>query len=221
MKKLILTLAVAALFASCNNQQATQTTDEQAVSADTSGASYVVDPAGSMLNWKATKKGGSFHIGTVRISEGKLNIKGADITAGSFVFDMKSIVDIDLTDAKSNSDLTGHLKSADFFNVDSFPTGKFDITEVKPLSNDTAGNTHMIAGNLTIKGISRNISFPAKVVITENEVSAEGSVLINRLEWGIKYNSVSVSPAALLKKLGDNAINDELLIAVQLKAKKG
>jgi hypothetical protein len=41
------------------------------------------------------------------------------------------------------------------------------------------------------------------------------------LQFGIVYNSVSVSPAALLKKLGDNAIKDELNIKIALKAKKG
>jgi polyisoprenoid-binding protein YceI len=221
MRKLIYILSIAGVIASCNNQQATEATEQAAVSTDTSGTNYLVDPTTSMLDWKATKKGGSGHNGTIKVSEGNLNVKEGNIVSGSFGIDMKTIVNLDLTDAKSNSDLVGHLSSADFFDAEKYPKGKFDITSVKPLTNDTAGNTHMVSGNLTIKDSVKNISFPAKVVITENEVSAEGEVVINRLQWGITYNSVSASPAALLKKLGDNAINDELTIRIHLKAKKG
>jgi len=221
MRKAIYILSIAVFFAACNNQQATQATEQTTVSTDTTGVNYAVDPATSILDWKATKKGGSFHNGTIKINGGNLNVKEGNIVSGAFTIDMKTIANLDLTDAKSNSDLVGHLSSPDFFDAAKFPLGKFDITEVKALTNDTAGNTHMVSGNLTIKDSVKNISFPVKVVITENEVSAEGEVLINRLQWGLVYNSVSVSPAALLKKLGDNAINDELNIKIHLKAKKG
>jgi polyisoprenoid-binding protein YceI len=221
MRKLFYTLAFAGVLASCNNQQATQASDQAAVSTDTSGINYVVDPSASILDWKATKKGGSSHNGTIKISDGSLNVKDGNIVSGNFNIDMKTIVDLDLTDAKSNSDLVGHLSSADFFDAATYPKGKFEVTGVKVLTNDTAGNTHMISGNLTIKDSVKNITFPAKISMTENEVSADGEVIIDRLQWGIVYNSVSASPAALLKKLGDNAINDGLLIRIHLKAKKG
>jgi polyisoprenoid-binding protein YceI len=221
MKKVIYFLTIAGLMTACNNQQATQATEEAAVSKDTTGTNYMLDPTASTMNWEATKKGGSSHHGTIKISEGKLNVKNGNIVSGAFTIDMKTISNVDLTDAKANSDLVGHLSSADFFDVQKYPTGKFEVTMVLPIANDTAGNTHAISGNLTIKDSVKNITFPAKVVITDNEVSATGTVIINRLQWGIIYNSVSVSPAALLKKLGDNAINDELKITFNVKAKKG
>jgi polyisoprenoid-binding protein YceI len=214
--------AIAGLMTACsNNQQATQATEQAAVSQDTTGSNYIVDPASSTLLWEATKKGGSGHNGAIRLSEGKLNVKDGNIVSGSFVIDMKTITNTDLTDAKANSDLVGHLSSPDFFDAQKYPAGKFEVTSVVPLANDTAGNTHTVSGNLTIKDSVKNVTFPAKVVMNGDELTANGEVVINRLQWGITYNSVSASPAALLKKLGDNAINDELKIKISLKAKKG
>lgn len=214
-------LSVAAIFAACNNS-ANQATDAAAVSADSTGTNYVVDAAASTINWEAFKIVGG-HNGAVSLTDGNFNIKDGNILSGGFTIDMSTITNTDIpvgTDSM-NFKLVGHLKSADFFDVAKYPTGKFEITSVTPLTGDAAGNTHNISGNLTIKDSVKNITFPAKVAVNGDEVSAEGTAVINRLQFGIVYNSVSVSPAALLKKLGDNAIKDDLNIKIALKAKKG
>ncbi len=220
MKKLILMLSLAGVFASCSNQQATETKEVAEVSKDTTGANYIVDSTGSMLEWEATKKVGS-HNGTVNVNGGNLNIKDGNIVSGSFTVNMSTIKDLDITDADMNGKLVGHLMSPDFFNVAGFPTAKFEVSSSEVLTNDAAGNTHKVSGNLTIKDSVHNISFPVKVVVDGDNVNANGEVVINRLQWGIVYNSVSASPAALLKKIGDNAINDEVKLKITLKAKKG
>lgn len=220
MKKLILMLSLAGVFASCSNQQATETKDVAEVSKDTTGANYIVDSTGSMLEWEATKKVGS-HNGTVNVNGGNLNIKDGNIVSGTFTVNMSTIKNVDITDADMNGKLVGHLMSPDFFNVAGFPTAKFEVSSSEVLTNDAAGNTHKVSGNLTIKDSVHNITFPVKVVVDGDNVSANGEVVINRLQWGIVYNSVSVSPAALLKKIGDNAINDEVKLKITLKAKKG
>lgn len=213
-------LSLAGVFASCSNQQATETKEVAEVSKDTTGANYIVDSTGSMLEWEATKKVGS-HNGTVNVNGGNLNIKDGNIVSGSFTVNMSTIKDLDITDADMNGKLVGHLMSPDFFNVAGFPTAKFEVSSSEVLTNDAAGNTHKVSGNLTIKDSVHNISFPVKVVVDGDNVNANGEVVINRLQWGIVYNSVSASPAALLKKIGDNAINDEVKLKITLKAKKG
>lgn len=220
MKKFFIMIAASGLLASCSNQQATETTATQEVAQDSTGVNYVVDTTASMLNWEATKKVGA-HNGTVNVNGGSLSIKDGNIVSGNFTVNMATIKNLDITDAEMNGKLVGHLMSPDFFNVAGFPTGKFEITASEVLANDPAGNTHKISGNLTIKDSSHNITFPIKVAVNGDEVSANGEVVINRLQWGIVYNSVTASPADLLKKLGDNAINDEVKIKVTLKAKKG
>jgi polyisoprenoid-binding protein YceI len=221
MKKVFLMFSVAALFAACSNS-GNQATDAATVSADSTGVNYTVDATASTINWEAFKIVGG-HQGTIGLTEGNFNIKDGNILSGGFTINMSTIAntDIPVGPDSMNFKLVGHLTSPDFFDVAKYPTGKFEITTVTPLTADAAGNTHTISGNLTIKDSVKNITFPAKVTINGDEVTAEGTATVNRLQFGIVYNSVSVSPAALLKKLGDNAIKDELNIKIALKAKKG
>lgn len=219
MKKLIYSISIAALFAACNNQTATQATDTQAVATDSTGTKYLVDVTGSTLNWEGASLSGT-HNGTINISEGSVTVKEGNITAGDFTIEMTSIKDLDITDATKNGYLVGHLNDTDFFNTKIYPTGKFEITSVTAIANDTAGNTHSISGNLTLKGQSKNITFPAKVTINGDAVEATGSVAINRLDWGITYGSTTAFPS-LKAKLKDKAIKDEFKVTIALKAKKG
>lgn len=213
--------AIAAAFAACSNKTATEANEAAEVSVDTTGVNYTVDATTSLLNWSIEKKMIPGHNGTVMLSSGNVTVKEGNITAGGFVMDMNSINVLDIpADNENHGKLLGHLKAADFFDVEKYPTSKFEITSSEVLNNDANGNTHNISGNLTIKDSVHNITFPVKANITENEFSADGQVVINRLKWGITYNSVSVSPADLLMKLGDNAIKDELTIQISLKAKK-
>lgn len=212
-------LSAALLIASCSNQQANQTSEQAAVSTDTSGANYVVNPAESKLRWEANKIVGG-HYGHTSITEGNLNTLDGKILSGRFTVDLNSITSEDVTDAEMNTKLVNHLKSADFFNVEAYPTAVFELTSSEVLSGDPAGNTHTISGNLSIKDSVKNISFPVKVSEENGVLTADAEIVINRLQWGIVYNSVSVSPEALLKKLGDNAIKDEVVFKVNLKATK-
>ena len=213
--------SVAALFAACSNS-GNQATDATAVSADSTGVNYVVDATASTISWEAFKIVGG-HKGTIGLTEGNFNIKDGNILSGGFTINMLTMAntDIPVGPDSSNFNLVKHLTSSAFFDVAKYPTGKFEITTVTPLTADAAGNTHTISGNLTIKDSVKNIVFPAKVTINGDELTAEGTATVNRLQFGIVYNSVSVSPAALLKKIGDNAIKDELTIKIALKAKKG
>ena len=221
MKKVFLMFSVAALFAACSNS-GNQATDATAVSADSTGVNYVVDATASTISWEAFKIVGG-HKGTIGLTEGNFNIKDGNILSGGFTINMLTMAntDIPVGPDSSNFNLVKHLTSPDFFDVAKYPTGKFEITSVTPLTADADGNTHTISGNLTIKDSVKNIVFPAKVTINGDELTAEGTATVNRLQFGIVYNSVSVSPAALLKKIGDNAIKDELTIKIALKAKKG
>jgi polyisoprenoid-binding protein YceI len=57
--------------------------------------------------------------------------------------------------------LTGHLKSADFFNVEKFSQSTFELTCLKSVSDDN----YQVSGNLTLNGTSKNITFPASAKI--------------------------------------------------------
>lgn len=202
MNKLsILAVMAAVILASCggSNGDKAQTGTEQQV-AEQNGLTYTVDTAMSTLNWKAYHKGGfNPRFGTLK-STGTVSVEGQTIAGGSFTIDMNSV----LTDAKSvdpaksggktSADLDGHLKTADFFDVEKYPTAKFEITGVTtfdPAKDKSviADATHMISGNLTIKGKTVNVSFPAKVSVTDHEVSVQSKFTINRQDWGLTYGT--------------------------------
>jgi polyisoprenoid-binding protein YceI len=144
-----------------------------------------------------------------------------EITAGAFVADMNTIVSEDLEkDSEMYGKLVGHLKSPDFFDVASFPEGSFEISSVAkleaPVVKDSLNLTHKITGNLTLKGITKSISFDAQVSVTDSLVSAKSQkIVIDRTEWGIKFKSKK-----FFAELKDKIINDEIVLSINLEATK-
>lgn len=202
MKKLLVIAAVASvILASCGgaNGDKAQTGTEQQV-AEQKGATFTVDTAVSSIQWKGYHKGGfDPRFGTLK-SEGTVSVEEGVITAGSFVIDMNSVltnassVDPAKSGGKTSVDLDGHLKTADFFEVEKYPTSKFEITGVAAFDaakdkSVIADATNVISGNLTIKDKTVNVSFPAKIVVTDNEVSVQSKFTINRQDWGLAYGT--------------------------------
>ena len=113
---------------------------------------------------------------------------------------------------EGKEDLEGHLKTGDFFETEKFPTGQFVITKVAPASGQP-NVTHNITGNLTLKGVTKSVTFPANVIAAGNKISAVTPAFkINRTEWGIKYGS------GLLGTPADKIIHDEIALVVNLQA---
>ncbi len=177
-------------------------------------AALSVDPSKSELNWTAKKVGGE-HTGNVKISRGELNVEANKLTGGSFDIDMKSLTDTDLTNPEWNGKLTGHLKSEDFFSVEKHPFSTFKITKVEPIVGATAGEpNYNITGDLTIKGITNPITFPAVVTITGNGAEAAARFEVDRTKWDIKYR------AALIGTVADKVIDDNFTIDLKVIADK-
>ncbi len=218
MNKIYIAILAIGFMASCNNNQATVAGDAQNVATDSTGTIYKVDLTSSNINWSGTAVSHG-HNGTIGMKDGELTVKDGNISSGAFTIDMNTIKCIDVVDAEKNGQLIGHLTSPDFFDTKTFGEGKFELVSVAALTNDSAGNTHTITGNLTLKGQSKSISFPAKVSISTEEITATGNVIINRLDWGINYKSLKGAAAAIdFAKWKDDAISDDLKIAVNLKA---
>jgi polyisoprenoid-binding protein YceI len=193
-----------------------QTGEAQTVNA-TTGNSYKADLAQSRVEWTGTKPVGQ-HRGTMKLQDGSLNVDNGAITGGKFVIDMKSMELID-EDTATNRKLGGHLKGEDFFQVDQHPTSTFEITGVKSGVDQVAGEelimkdaTHMVTGNLTLKGITKSVTFPAKISVNDNSVTADANFNIDRTQWNIVYNND--------KGLGDNFIRPTVNIVLHLVANK-
>ena len=162
----------------------------------------------SQVRWEASKVTGT-HWGYVPLKNATLDYSGGKIKGGSFDMDMVNLTVEDLTDAKSKGSLTGHLKSDDFFSVEKFNTSSFKITEAK----SSNGTDYTITGNLTIKGITQKVSFPAKVSVAGKKVTATGQIKFDRTKFEIKYRSGSY-----FEDLADKMIYDEVKLDVKLVA---
>lgn len=212
MKKQILSILVLSiLFISCkekakeekNVTEAEAKTEVQGIA----DATYTANTETSVLNWKGFKPTGT-HNGTVAIKNGTFVVKDGELTAGNFAFDMTTITVLDIpADDENNGKLTGHLKSGDFFDVANNPTATFDITSVE-------GN--LVKGNLTIKGITKAIEFPATLTNTDAGVKLSGATFeIDRTEFDIQFKSKK-----FFDNLKDNFINDMFEISFEVNASK-
>jgi polyisoprenoid-binding protein YceI len=172
-------------------------------------ANYKVDGTASSINWLAKKVTGQ-HGGTIAMTSGTLTVANDNITGGSFVIDMNSIKCTDLTGEWADK-LIGHLRSDDFFSVEKNPTAQLTITKV----NYESANKANIDANLTIKGITKAISFPSAISKKGDVLVAVSTIRVDRTKFDIKYGSKS-----FFESIGDKAIEDEFEITVNLVAKK-
>lgn len=221
MKKNLFAVAVVLLaFTACKEAPEADeavTTDAQEVNtaSATGGATYAVDNNQSTIEWIGTKPVGQHH-GTFKIQQGSLTTTGNEISGGKVVIDVASVKPDD-QDEKGNAKLQTHLKSGDFFDVEKYPTGTFEITRVQqgaPTNGDAVMKdvTHTVTGNLTLKDQTKSVSFPAKINVKDSEITADANFNIDRTQWGIVYGND--------KSLGDKFIRPEVNLKLHLVARK-
>ena len=220
MKKVLLFTATAALLASCGGGvegDKVEAQEAQEVKEVAEAVSYTASPSSTTLNWEGSDVAGKVHTGSINITEGNLEVKEESLVGGSFTIDMSSIVNFDVENPEYNAKLVGHLKSPDFFSVDSFPMAKFEIVSVSDYQGEE-GYTHNITGNLTMKDITKSITFPASVSLGENSIEAKTAKFVfDRSEWNVRFRSPSFFDIAELK---DKAINNEIGLEIAMVASK-
>lgn len=173
---------------------------------------YGVDTKTTTTTWLCKKVTGQ-HDGKITISKGSIINNHNTITGGTIEFDMNSITCSDLTDKGYNDKLIGHLKADDFFGVEKNPTAKFEITKVALTPSLVAGNDYDVTGKLTIKGITNEITFPAKIKMDAKTMVVIAKINVNRTKFDIKYGS-----ASFFESLGDKAIDDNFELNINLVA---
>lgn len=174
---------------------------------------YQVDPARSEFKWAGKKPliDGYINSGTIGIKEGTITV-GEGTAQGSFTLDINTLR-VGLTAKKPGQEgaLEGTLKSERFFNAAQYPTATFAITSVAPL--DESQNRYTVTGNLTLKGTTHEISFPASIYLEGDELVASAETEIDRTKWGITFGSSN-----FFENLGDNAISDMVAISFRIVA---
>lgn len=218
MKNITALLLIAGLAWACNNEKRpTAETGDAAATPDAAAIAgtdaYTLDAAASTLLWEGYEGlslGQSAHNGSLRIASGVVNTQGNLPVAGKFVIDMTSLKVEDMPAGDmGNAKLTRHLLNADFFDAAQFPQAIFEITQSQAITADSIN----ITGNLTLRGTTKSVSFPAKVSAANGMFSAvTPKFYINRKDWGMFYRSED--------SLGDDLIRPEMGITLAIVAKK-
>jgi polyisoprenoid-binding protein YceI len=174
----------------------------QSPSPPANGTDYRFSQAGSKVQFvgaKVTNK----HEGTIDSFSGVIRLVENEPTKSSVQAELQ-LDSLTTDDAK----LTKHLKSADFFDVSKFPKATFKSTAIKAGGDDNA--SHTVTGNLELHGVTKQISFPARIKHNDEGVQVEAEFAINRKDFGIQYPGMA-----------NDLIKDDVLILLKLHAKKG
>jgi polyisoprenoid-binding protein YceI len=172
-------------------------------------AAYKVDVAGSAVKWTAYKVGGK-HFGKISLKSGSIEMSKTKLSKASFEVDMTTLTVEDISGEWADK-LKGHLLSDDFFSVEKHKTAKFVSTKIVP--NGKGGFS--VTGDLTIKGISKPITFDAVVKNEGGKITGTSAIKVDRTNYDIKYRS-----GKFFQDLGDKAIYDEFDLEVSLVASK-
>jgi len=195
---------------STNNDQTKINAVKNPVTGD---GQFAIDPQASSLAWEGKKTFIKEWIddGNIALQSGSLNIQNGQISGGEFIIDMNSISVKKTGRGNGESLLTRHLESPDFFDAAQFPTSEFKITQAAKDERDSNGLTFNVTGNLTIKGITNVISFPAQIYQSNGKIFAQATVLVDRAKWNVRYGSDK-----FFDNLGDNMINDIFTLTLNL-----
>jgi polyisoprenoid-binding protein YceI len=159
----------------------------------------------NLIEWTGRKVGGA-HMGTLVISKSTVKVEEGNVT-GQMTIDMNSIACTDIEPGEDNDNLIGHLRATDFFAIDSIPTASFVVTtSIKDEENE---NYFKITGDLTIRGVSNPIEFPAMVMTKDGKTQIEASFAFDRTAYGIEYGSKSI-----IGKLAGKFIYDEIELSL-------
>jgi polyisoprenoid-binding protein YceI len=206
----LLTVSLGCLAWACNTDPAkgktqatvTSATAPVTAAAPTAGSvSYAFSNEGSSLDFVGAKVSAK-HEGSFKAFRGTVNVVGADPTKSNVNAEI-DIASLAVEPAK----LAGHLKSPDFFDAEKFPKGKFASTAIK--AGGENGATHTVSGNLELHGVTKGITFPAKIKIDAEQVTVDAEFAINRKDFSIVYPGMP-----------DDLIKDDVLIKLALHAKK-
>ena len=206
---LFLPVAASVLLAGCSNpadgvpeaevKPATATAAESTAAVPANAQAYSFDSETASIDFVGSKVTGSHNggfkkfVGEFQVVDGKLAKSGHKLV-------------IDTTSLWSDNDrLTGHLKSPDFFGVDTYPTATFTATAV-----EQAGSEAKVTGRLSLHGVTKEITFPAQVKVTDQAVEVTAEFVLNRFDFDMKYPGKA-----------DDLIRKEVVLKLNLKAAPG
>lgn len=187
-----------------NNKMESESMDSNTMEADNMQEStnelpnsgmFQLNTEESVIHWHGEKIVGNSHDGTIKLSNGMIELQDKNLVRGMFVIDMTTIKDSEGSDM-----LEKHLKSQDFFDVEKYPESKIILKDI--IKKDTM---YQVIGDLTILDTTHEIVFPPEIKFDGQNVMVNAEFSIDRTKWNIIYGSGS-----FFKEMGDGAIRNEI-----------
>ena len=197
---------------SCSSESAKKSNSSNSVASSKDAIVYhpgaynlLVDS--SKVAWLGTELTTKTHFGSLRAQSGNLKIDIDGGVVGNITINMQSILVEDLK-GRSKEALENHLKSDDFFGTDNFPTATLEFNSSNRYNDDGA---HIFHGNLTIKGITNEVEFSAKLIRQAPLLHAVGKLVFDRSKYNVRFRSGS-----FFDDLGDKLILDDIVVDISL-----
>jgi polyisoprenoid-binding protein YceI len=199
-------LALGLVAVSCSQggtKQASETESEEVKAIEI--ASVTIDPAQSRVVWAGTMLGVYTHEGTLDLTKAELSMADGRITGGNFTADMNSMVATDENynpeEGSTPEKLVGHLKSADFFDVENYPEATFVIT---------GASDNSVTGMMTIRGVTNEEKVENVMMSKEGDmVKITGDMTIDRKKYNVSWDS----PVA------ERVLSSDLVLKIELLGK--
>ncbi|MFF4354068.1 YceI family protein [Streptomyces sp. NPDC001530] len=151
--------------------------------ADVAAGRWTLDPAGTAVRIQHKTFWGLVNVkGVFTKVSGDGEVLAGGGAHGSVTIDAASL---DTKNAKRDT----HLRGADFFDVDKHPSLVFTATDVTPVGNGTA----RVTGDLTIIGVSRELSFTAEASeVSADAVTLTADIPVDRKDFGMTWNQANM-----------------------------
>lgn len=190
---LLWAIAMGMMVSACSNNGTEATTGEaekvEVVEETSATTTLNIVKEGSAVAWRASHLGGvQPRNGSVMLKEATVLVEGSTLKNASVLMDIAGLkVENFPEGSDENAKLTGHLLSGDFFNVEKFPTAKFELTNLEAAEGEYNST---VTGNLTILDATKSITFKANVNASDSEVSIQSEDFsVDRTNWGLSYNT--------------------------------
>mgnify|MGYP002019203110 CR=1 FL=1 len=211
MKK-ILPITWLIFCVSCSSDSAKKTDSSNSVAinkidVEYKPGSYILLADSSKVAWLGTELTTKTHFGSLRAQSGNLEIDKDGRVVGNITINMQTIIVEDLR-GRSKEVLENHLKSDDFFGTNNFPTASLEFRSSNRYDND---GDHIFNGNLTIKGITNEVEFSAKLIKQTPVLHAVGKLVFDRSKFNVRFRSGS-----FFDDLGDKLILDDIEVDINL-----
>lgn len=180
-----------------------------ALTSAATAAEYEIDGAHTQITFKVRHLGISWVPGSFSKLEGKFSFDKNNIAAA------KVEAKIDVASISTlNQKRDDHLRGADFFNAEKYPTITFVSKEVKP----AAGDSFKVIGDLTMHGVTKTVELDAEFTGAATDpwgnekVAFSATTKLNRKDFGLQWNKVL--------ETGTLVVGDEVLVSLDIQGTK-